>query len=121
MPHSCTRALAIAALLVGAIAPAALADAPPSARPMPLELAQKRVADFLKTVPNLGDVVVVPGTGEVPWPESSQEQAVHAEVWTVVPARKTDGHPLMMFAVRPDTGEVYVMYLRSLQTSPSYR
>jgi hypothetical protein len=39
----------------------------------------------------------------------------------VVPQNDPKAHPLMMFAVRPDTGEVMAMYFQSLEKHPRYK
>jgi hypothetical protein len=88
-----------------------------------IEAAQHRVRVYLDSVPNMPkDVVVVPATGLVPWPTETLDQDVRAEVWSVLPrTAKGLGAPLMMFAVRTDTGEVFALYLRNLQKEPVYR
>lgn len=78
--------------------------------------AQHQVQLFLKTLPNLpADVLVLPGSGTVPWPGVRVSENVKAEVWTAVAGSDPTARPFVMFAVRPDTGEVYVMYLRKLE------
>jgi hypothetical protein len=84
--------------------------------------AQQRVLVFLKTVPGLPKSInVLPATGEILWPGSSPSDNIKAEVWTVVPQNDPKAHPLMMFAVRPDTGEVMAMYFQSLEKHPRYK
>jgi hypothetical protein len=90
---------------------------------LPIEVAQQRVRKYLDSVPGMPkDVVVVPATGLVPWPTEHLEKDVRAEVWCVVPRVKNDvGSPIMMFAVRTDTGEVFALYLRDLQKEPVFK
>jgi hypothetical protein len=125
--------LLIPALLVAS--PARAADPipqtdPPLATPkphpqglLPVEVAQQRVRRYLASVPGMPpDVVVVPATGLVPWPTEVLEKDVRAEVWCVVPRVGNGvGPPIMMFAVRTDTGEVFALYLRDLQKEPVFR
>ena len=125
--------------LVVAIAPASASadpnapdDGPPLATPRPnaaglrpIDVAQRRIRAYLATIPGMRpDVVVVPATGAVPWPLSPIGADVHAEIWTVVPrvANAADGvgAPLMMFAVRTDTGEVFALFMRDMQKEPTF-
>ncbi|MEB3196156.1 MAG: hypothetical protein VKP62_03035 [Candidatus Sericytochromatia bacterium] len=90
--------------------------------PNPMEQAATRVQGYLQSVPGLPkNILVVPATGEVLWPGSPPSANERAEVWVVVPRDKPDAKPLMMFAVRPATGEVYAMFLSDLKTHPRYR
>jgi hypothetical protein len=116
-------------------APARAADPvpvtdPPLATPkphpqglLPVEVAQLRVRKYLASVPGMPqDVVVLPASGLVPWPLEHVDKDIRAEVWTVVPRVGKDvGPPIMMFAVRTDTGEVFALYLRDLQKEPTFR
>jgi hypothetical protein len=130
------RALAVLALLlVLPFAGAAQADETnigddlPLATPKPLqngktpiEIAQLRVRTYLSTVPGVPkDVIVVPATGLVPWPPAPLEKDIRAEVWSVVPRVGTGvGAPILMFAVRTDTGEVFALFVRDLQKEPAF-
>lgn len=81
-----------------------------------LDVAERRIQAFLKTLKNLPpDVLVMPATGIVPWPGVKVSEHVRAEVWTAVAGNDPGARPFVMFAVRPDTGEVYVLYLRQLE------
>lgn len=105
-------------------------DEPPLATPrpnaqgqLPIDAAQQKVRKYIHSIPGMKeDVVVVPASGLVPWPLAPVDKGIRAEVWTVVPreGNKT-GNPIMMFAVRTDTGEVYAMFLRDLQKEPTFR
>jgi hypothetical protein len=109
------------------MAPPAWADferQPSAPTPKPnvlkLDVAERSVHAFLKTVPNLpADVLVVPATGIIPWPGVKVSEGVRAEVWSAVAGNDPYAKPFMMFAVRPDTGEVFVMYLRKLDPKAS--
>lgn len=87
-----------------------------------VELAEQRIHAFLKTLPNMpADVLVMPATGIVPWPGSRVNEDVKAEVWTAVAGNDPSARPFVMFAVRPDTGEVYVLYIRKLEVPTASR
>jgi hypothetical protein len=90
---------------------------------LPVEVAQQRVRRYLASVPGMPpDVVVLPASGLVPWPLEHVDKDIRAEVWTVVPRVGNGvGPPIMMFAVRTDTGEVFALYLRDLQKEPTFR
>jgi hypothetical protein len=89
----------------------------------PIEVAQLRVRSYLSTVPGVPkDVIVVPATGLVPWPLAPLEKDIRAEVWTVVPrVGEGVGPPILMFAVRTDTGEVFAMFVRDIQKEPTFQ
>jgi hypothetical protein len=92
------------------------------APPSQLEAAAVRVKDYLATVPGLpADILVLPAAGDVLWPGSPPAANVRAEIWVVVPRDKPEAAPLMMFAVRPATGEIYAMFLSNVQAHPRYR
>lgn len=132
------RRLLIALSLLPVLASPALAADPVPANPedmplatprpnaqgkLPVEVAQDRVRAYLDSIPNMPkDVVVVPATGLVPWPPQPLDADIRAEVWTVVPKRANGvGLPIMMFAIRTDTGEVFALYMRDLQKEPTFR
>ncbi|MEB3221207.1 MAG: hypothetical protein VKS61_03925 [Candidatus Sericytochromatia bacterium] len=117
------RATCLALIALALAAPSARAEAwdqPP--QPSRLEAAALRVRDYLATVPGLpADLVVLPAAGEILWPGSPPTANVRAEVWVVVPRDKPEAAPLMMFAVRPATGDIYALYLSNVQEHPRYR
>lgn len=114
-------ALALAALLACA-APAAAQEwvSPPPASQM--DVAATRVRAYLATVPNMPkDILVIPAAGDIMWPGSAPGDNTRAEVWVVVPKGDPDAKPLMMFAVKPSTGEVYALFLHNVQRNPRYK
>ena len=107
-----------AALLLAPAAPAFAQDQPAT----PMDLAAQRVREYLATVPNMPkDILVIPAAGDVPWPGAVPADNVRAEVWLVVSRDDQRGKPLMMFAVKPQTGEVYAMFMVNLQKTTRYR
>lgn len=87
-----------------------------------MEQAAERVQTYLSSVPGLPkNLLVVPAAGEVIWPGLPANSNIRAEVWVVVSRDDPAARPLMMFAVRPATGEVYAMYLVDLEKHPTYR
>jgi hypothetical protein len=87
-----------------------------------MEKAAVAVRIYLASVPNLPpDILVIPAAGDISWPGSAPGDNVRAEVWMVVPRDNPKARPLMMFAVRPGTGEVYGMFLTNLQKTPTYK
>lgn len=87
-----------------------------------MDKAAVAVRTYLATVPNMPrDILVIPAAGDIAWPGSAPSENVRAEVWLVVPRDNPKARPLMMFAIRPGTGEVYAMFLTSLQKSPTYK
>ncbi|MEB3328482.1 MAG: hypothetical protein VKQ33_04555 [Candidatus Sericytochromatia bacterium] len=117
------RVASLLLLLLALAAPPAQAQAwDRPAAPSLMEAAALRVKDYLATVPGLPpDLLVVPAAGDVLWPGSPPAANVRAEIWVVVPRNKPEATPLMMFAVRPATGEVYAMFLSNVQAHPRYR
>jgi hypothetical protein len=114
-----TMALAV---VLGLAAPAAAQDwmSPPPHSLM--DVAADRVRTYLASVPNMPkDILVIPAAGDIAWPGVAPADNIRAEVWLVVPKGKPDARPLMMFAVRPATGEVYALFISSLQKNPRYR
>lgn len=94
----------------------------PTPATAPLDAAAGRVRQYLATVPNMPrDILVIPAAGDIAWPGSAPGDNVRAEVWLVVPANDPKARPLMMFAVRPSSGEVYGMFLTNLQKQPRYK
>ena len=85
----------------------------------PVQEAQVRIRNYVASIPQYKglNVIVVPGTGSIPWPLAPMDQDVHAEVWSLVLRDETGkvGNPLMFFAVRTDNGEVCAMFVRNLQ------
>ena len=97
------------------------ANDPPLATPKPgqvspVVIAQQRIKRYLSTLPNMTqDVVVVPAVGIMPWPLEAIEKDIKAEVWAVCPKQGNGvGLPVMMFAVRVDTGDVIALYMRNV-------
>ena len=87
-----------------------------------MDLAANRVRTYLASVPNMPkDILVIPAAGDVLWPGSAPGDNVRAEVWLVVPKNDPAARPLMMFAVRPGTGEVFAMFLHNMQKNPKYK
>lgn len=86
-----------------------------------MDVAAQRVRAYLATVPNMPrDILVIPAAGDVLWPGSAPGDNVKAEVWVVVPKNDPNAKPIMMFAVRPSTGEVFAMFLQNMQRNPNY-
>lgn len=114
-------AFASAVLVLLAASPALAIDPALKVPVKGFALAQRRVAAYLKTIPHLPPhVQVLPATGEVLWPGTAPQDNVRAEVWTVIDADDPKAPPLLMFAVRPITGEVTALFFRSLDTQPTY-
>ena len=117
-----TRLILAFALALAIAPPAAAQDwmSPPPVSQM--DLAAERVRTYLATVPNMPkDILVIPAAGDVLWPGSAPGDNVKAEVWVVVPKNDPSAKPLMMFAVRPSTGEVFAMFLHNVQRNPRYK
>ncbi|HEY9724731.1 MAG TPA: hypothetical protein V6D47_22200 [Oscillatoriaceae cyanobacterium] len=114
-------ALLSAALLLLTAAPALALDTAFKAPVKGFPLAQQRVSAYLRTIPNLPKhVQVLPATGEVLYPGAAPGKNITAEVWTVIDADDPKAPPLLMFAVRPDTGDVTALFFRSLEKQPKY-
>jgi hypothetical protein len=95
---------------------------PVAAGPSVMEQAAQRVHTYLSSIPGLPkNLLVVPAAGEVIWPGLPANNNARAEVWLVVSRDDPAARPLMMFAVRPTTGEVYAMFLVDTQKNPVYR
>ena len=87
-----------------------------------MDKAAVTVRTYLASVPNMPrDILVIPAAGDIAWPGSAPGDNVRAEVWLVVPRDNPKAKPLMMFAVRPGTGEVFGLFLTNLQKTPTYR
>ncbi|MEB3283923.1 MAG: hypothetical protein VKN33_01370 [Candidatus Sericytochromatia bacterium] len=87
-----------------------------------LEEAAVRVQTYLSSVPGLPkNLLVIPAAGEVAWPGLPVNANIRAEVWVVVSRDDPAAKPLMMFAVRPATGEVHAMFLVDLEKHSTYR
>ena len=117
------RGLLLSLTLIGGLLAAGPAHAldPVIQAPESYSKARNAVHAYLKSVPGLPpNLQVVPATGAIPWPAAHLKENIVAEVWTVVTNDGEAPRVLMMFAVRPDTGEVYALYLRSLQEHPTY-
>lgn len=117
-----TRTFLALAVLLALATPANAQEwmSPPPTSQM--DRAAERVRTYLASVPNMPkDILVIPAAGDVLWPGSSPGENVKAEIWVVVPRNDPEAKPLMMFAVRPSTGEVYAMFLHNVQRNPKYR
>ncbi len=116
------RIIIALSLLVGLAGPAHAQEwmSPPPTSQM--DRAAARVRTYLATVPNMPkDILVIPAAGDVLWPGTSPGENVKAEIWVVVPRNDPEAKPLMMFAVRPSTGEAYAMFLHNMQKNPKYK
>lgn len=117
-----TRIVLALAALVGLAAPAQAQEwmSPPPTSQM--DRAAERVRTYLASVPNMPkDILVIPAAGDVLWPGASPGENIRAEIWVVVPKTDPEAKPLMMFAVRPSTGEVFAMFLHNVQKNPRYK
>lgn len=116
------RSFLALALLCALAAPASAQEwmSPPPTSQM--DVAAERVRAYLATVPNLPrDILVIPAAGDAPWPGAAPGDNIRAEIWIVVPKNDPEAKPLLMFAVRPATGEVYAMFLHNMQRHPRYK